>query len=156
MNQITTLSIDPGTRSTGWATWYDDNTLEAAGCGPFDSALIFARAMRGVHLVLEVPHAVRGDARADNIITLAFAAGRLAGAHGGHQSHLRPEEWKRQLPKPKRASDPYIVWERCKAELAENERERIEWPGSKRDRWDVADAIGLGLVALGRLRPGLV
>lgn len=148
------LSIDPGTRSTGWATWFDDGTLQAAGAGPLAGALILARGFRGT-LALEVPHEVRGNARSRDVLLLAFAAGQIDGAHFGKKIHLNPEEWKCQVPKPKSVAQPYIIWERAKRELAETERERIDWPRDKRDRWDVADAIGIGLVALGRMRAGL-
>lgn len=144
------ITIDPG-RTTGIATWYRDGSLEAAWACPSDEALEIVGGLPGVRYVETPRRAHRGIPPA-SIITLAVLAGRLLGPRG---IEVDPGKWKGSIPKPRRAADPYIVWERCKRELAAAEIERVKMPRNKRRGWDVADAVGLGLVVLGRLDRGL-
>lgn len=105
-------------------------------------------------LVLELPQtyggrASRGDA--NDLIALAAVDGAIAALFPlASVQAVRPHEWKGSVPKPKSARGKYIVQERVWERLSAEERGRVVWPKAEKLKWDVADAIGIGLWALGR------
>ena len=146
------ITIDPGTSDwCGVAVWEDSGVLRSAYRVRPETLSIHVATWHAdgcVPLHVETPHAVRGNARARDVIMLAVFAGRLLGTRG---TAWTPESWKGQIPKPKRRGRPYIVWERCKRILTPEEVERVQDPTS----WDCVDAVGLGLVVVGRAKRGL-
>ncbi len=105
-------------------------------------------------LVLEWPQtyggrSTRGDT--NDLFPLAALDGALAAIFEGSEIRApTPHAWKNNIPKPLKLSEPYIIRERAEARLSEAERSRIVWPKNVKHTWDVADALGLGLWALGR------
>lgn len=165
------LAIDPGLRGCGCAL-FDDGVLRAAayvrGEGVPEDLLMLARATAlGVQwwvaerttpypdrLVLELPQtyggrASRGDA--NDLLALAAVDGAVAVLFPlTSVQAIRPHQWKGGVPKPKSARGKYIVQERILERLSAEEQERITWSKAEKLKWDVADAIGVGLWALGR------
>lgn len=135
------LTIDPGTRVCGVAVWREDKTLDSAwACKPVDVAkLLGAGGWSAIYV--ETPVAVRGNARPEDIIKLAVQAGRFLGRSGVAVS---PGDWKGSCTKA-------VTWERCKRILSDDEIERMV-----DQKWDTRDAVGLGLVCLGRAKRGVV
>lgn len=115
-------------------------------------------------VVVETQPAVYGQARASDILELAKVTGTLLGlaraATGAWPTEMTPGAWKGRLPKPGKARDPYIVAHRVQRELAAHERRAVrgilDGMNNAEHRWDVWDAVGIGLVHLGRLKRGLV
>lgn len=137
------LAIDPG-RNTGWAMFNTTGFLVACGTGePPASDYGITR------LVIEVPQKYpRGRARPNDLITLAFMAGRYVGraqtgAFPVEARFLWPHEWKGDLKKD-------ITEARIRRKLTVEERTIVEEcsrfvPSSHMN--DVFDAIGLGMYA---------
>ena len=140
-----TLAVDPGA-SSGWAI-FDGRLLVRAGCArpcvrftdPFDV------------LAIEIPQCYPGDPTpVQDLIALAIVAGRWIGMHDSAKLvRYYPREWKGQLPKK-------VGNDRTLGELTEAEIATIAFPRDAKGRTDVLDAIGIGLVTVGRLRRGLV
>lgn len=170
------LSIDPGLRGCGCAL-FDDGVLRAAayvrGEGVPEDTLMLARATAlGVEcwiderlpgwdeseavnrLVLELPQtyggrAAKGDA--NDLLGLAAVDGAVAALFPlASVRTVLPHAWKGGVPKPKSARAKYVVQERVVTRLSAEEQERVVWPKAERLKWDVADAIGVGLHDLGR------
>jgi hypothetical protein len=104
------------------------------------------------HLVIETPQVYevskwKGDPK--DLIDLAFSAGRLS-ALFEHVKRVLPSEWKGQIPKPKRAADEYIIEHRARKRLTPDELKGIVVPSSAKLKWDVWDAVAIGLRELGR------
>jgi hypothetical protein len=137
------LSIDPGA-TTGWALFSSatitaPKRLVACGTGhpPYEGVL---------HLVIEVPQIYpgKGHVRPQDLVTLAFLAGRLAGCSGVLDTrYCFPHEWKGTLPKE-------ICHARVMKKLSTEEREVIgasEKIISAGLMHNVLDAVGIGLYA---------
>lgn len=145
---VTTVAIDPGTKSTGFAFFHGDTLSHVARakglrCNNLDT-LDFekVRKWRGccTHFVCEVPQ-VYPQSKADpnDMIPLALLAGSLVGFFGSPFVKLpKPREWKGQVPKK-------IHNARTLAALTPAE---LQLCGGLSH--DEIDAVGLGLWYLGR------
>ena len=166
----TILSIDPGIRGVGVAVWRHGRLHAAAwvqnpcstGSGPREAA----EAARAVHvhcglarldtLVLEYPQIYsRGGGRTkgdpNDLLPLAAVDGALAALFPeAAVVYFTPSVWKGQVDKPKSVHEEYAIERRVRERLDESELLRIVWPGNKKHRWDVVDALGVGLHHLGR------
>lgn len=94
----------------------------------------------------------RGKGDQNDLILLASVGGAVAMTFQGCpelRSYL-PSEWKGQVPKPKKRSEPYIVAERCSKRLSEAELAGVVLPDDVERQWHTWDAVGLGLHVLGR------
>lgn len=158
------IALDPG--NDAGVTLFRDGVLRFTTCTSYamrNAALvaISAGARPGATLAYERPVVYRpGDSKADpqNIVTLAITLGRWLSAIETAQLHavklqsFEPFTWKRNVPKEacevraRRALSPAEIQivEKCLEKTA---------PSKRHNAWD---SIGLGLVALNRLRPGLV
>lgn len=140
------LAVDPGA-SSGWAL-FDVGSRVLVRAGVARPVLRFAGVDR---IAIEIPQAYP-DERVPfgDLVKVAVIAGRWIGAHPEAQvAAYFPRDWKGQLPKA-------IGNQRTLGELSESECAVIEYPRDAKGRTDVLDAIGIGLVHLGRLRRGLV
>jgi hypothetical protein len=164
------LTVDPGTDCCGVALWRNDGTLQAAALvsagnyepGPngrhsMAHAITYwtcehAPSSSLTNLIIEMPQtyggrAARGDT--NDLIALGATVGAIEhmarAILGIHVSNVRPSDWKGQIPKPKRAGDPYVVETRVNAVLSSKEDHGVQWPTARRLCWDVADSIGIGL-----------
>lgn len=112
-----------------------------------------AVAFPGVtRMVIEVPriypgsNSKKGDL--NDLIDLALAAGRIAGMNDSATVEMiYPADWKRQVPKEQ-------MVERIKGFLTPEEFKRVELPTAKGKQHNVWDAVGIGLFAVGRMKPG--
>ncbi len=131
------LAIDPG-EHTGWAAFESDK-LVACGLG---SAL--AEHVRKV--VIELPQVYpQHPVPPQDLIALAFLAGRYAGASAGEVYTVFPHQWKGNMPKD-------VCAARVRFNLLPGERaivDAIDVP--KGQKHNVMDAIGIGLHAVGRV-----
>lgn len=146
------LAIDPGT-ATGWARFNDTGRLEA--CGLNDRALDASvtrviPALGVTRAVIERPHSAKTLAPVKDIITLAIRAGEWGGtirsSLGVEPEYIEPASWKGSLDKNKCQAR---VW----ARLTPDERALTDKAGSgiaPSKRHNMMDAIGIGLVAVGR------
>ena len=161
----TLLSIDPG-GCAGLALWRD-GVLVRAWCSRAEPAAVCIEVRRAAledswdELVIEAPEPQPGRkqrARAADVLLLARRAGALAEIcrPTGTTRWIGPSAWKGSVPKPARVSMPYIIAVRAQALLTPAEFDAVVLPRDRREQWDVWDAIGVGLVALGRARRGLV
>lgn len=111
-----------------------------------------------LRLVCERPRTyggrVSGNADANDLIAVALVAGAILGRLGCPAALPLPEDWKGGISKPKTKAqyerDGYPVEERARGKLSPSELACVEWPRDWKKRLDVADAIGIGLWALGR------
>ncbi len=103
-------------------------------------------------LVIEIPQVYapshwKGDP--NDLIDVAFSAGKVAALFRVvHQ--VRPHAWKSGIPKPKKASEPYIIEHRARKKLTPEEVRTVIEPGSVKLRYDVWDAVAIGLWHLKR------
>ncbi len=167
------VAVDPGVHACGVAVLSNNSgALRAAGYvrakvgGPCDLATAvraFVNSTLSIHdklafgsvalLVVEKPKIYPGTPHVDanDLIDLAAVVGALLVAIPADEVRTpHPQEWKGQIPKPKRSTDPYIVEERNREKLTPEEVERIEYPRAKGLRHNVTDAVGIGLWALRR------
>jgi hypothetical protein len=103
--------------------------------------------------VIEIPQVYRrGPGDPNDLVTLAGVAGAIATVVPPviHLHSVVPAEWKGQVPKPKRASDPYIIEDRVRARLSPEELSRVQLPSARSLQHNVWDACGLGMWHLGR------
>ncbi len=163
------ITIDPSSHSSGVAIWQEQTLIGAYVAKAEGDPINMARAIFALcsaefwfskhAVVIETQQEFAGQRpRIADLIKLATTTGVIAGylSYAGHGiGFVLPSEWKGQIPKPGRVSQPYIVAERCKRLLRPEELEAVQIPSSKRACWDVWDAIGIGLVALGRARRGV-
>jgi hypothetical protein len=114
-------------------------------------------------LALEVPQIYsRGGGKSigdpNNIMPLFGVVAAIAALHPtAHVEWERPRGWKGNTCKPSNAKDGYVIKERVLERLTKPEREVVAWPSlskstdtAKKQDWDVADAIGIGMFVLGR------
>lgn len=133
------LSIDPGA-TCGMAAW-DGRELVSALSLPI-ATLVDMRLEADV-LVIEVP-TLWARSSSSSILLLSERVGRIISAvRAGDVVRFFPSQWKGSTPKA-------ICRERIKRVLSEAEVARIT---GTHDAWD---AVGIGLVALGRCGRGLV
>lgn len=171
------ITVDAGTDCCGVALWRNSGALQAAALvkareyrpgvqGRQAMAHAFVEWITGKapaasidRVVIEFPQtyggrAARGDA--NDLIQLGATIGsieQVARVVLGitNVANVTPSEWKKGIPKPKRASDPeYVVIGRCRDHLQPDEWARVEWPKAVKLSWDVADALGIGLRVLKR------
>lgn len=131
------LAIDPGAH-TGWAL-FDDGQLRACGLGnpPVHHADC---------VIIEIPQVYPAHPVPPNdLITLAFLAGRYAGCATCEVSTVFPHQWKGNLPKN-------ICAARVRSLLLPEERRVVDaCDAPAKQLHNVMDAIGIGLFALGRV-----
>lgn len=146
------LAVNPQKHALAGA-FFDGGMLLQAG---FYATLSDMHLAAVDELVIEVPRifpGARQTARPNDIIDLAFAAGKIVGElHDLVVVIVYPHDWKKQVPKPERASEPYAIELRIMKILSGDEARAVVWPVNARHRWDVADAIGIGLHYLRRTR----
>lgn len=143
------LAVDPGLH-TGWAAFAASGGVGGAlslggdlvACGLGDPPCESAPS-----LVIEVPQVYpRQRVPPNDLITLAFQAGRYAGRAAGEVHEVRPHQWKGNLPKD-------VCEARVRAALSEAERAVLDAARAPAGhRHDVADAVGIGLFFLCRFR----
>lgn len=170
------LSIDPGSRGCGCALWNrETRRLLAAAyvanidfeglAGPLECAMM-ARQVRlwaPVHveaLAFEWPQIyqpggdkTKGDPKV--LLPLAGVDAAIAAlfSEATKVSKVQPHDWKGGVQKPKRVSDPYPIEGKVRSRLTPEELANIQWPRAVKFTWDVSDALGVGLHALGRFEP---
>jgi hypothetical protein len=148
MTSLPLLAIDPG-KTTGWALYYEKRLHR------FDK-LTDAQILTGglhkylpplVDIVIERPVFRRNHPRQENILTLAMLAGQIGAVYGLERTHyVKPEQWKKQLPKG-------VCWARALGRLDADERALLHPAivrSAKKLDHNIADAIAIGLWALGR------
>ena len=168
------LSIDPALHGAGIAVWRDGE-LFAAEYVPNDSdsintmqrcvdlaeevdARLYALNIKPVDLfVCEIPqiyprgaNKTKGDPN-KIVIPLAMVNAAVAARLVVQVVTYQPHSWKGTTSKPKNTkSGEYVITTRVKSRLSEKELQAVDWTKSVSHSWDVADAIGVGLVHLGR------
>jgi len=152
------VSFDPALRSPGYAFWFD-GVLRAAGAlkgakRPARGPAAWAEIARQLHTETYVTGAVpdwvvveqqrkypRKRVRFDDLLELAGVAGAaVRTANATTAIGYYPDQWKGEVPKD-------VTEARARALLTPAELAVVE----DEDKSDTWDAIGLGLVALGRL-----
>jgi hypothetical protein len=143
------MSVDPGVHSMAVALWDERGLLVRASnvhpdwrVGP--AAFDWERLIGEIPVVYPGAKGLRTDP--NDLIALAYAAGRFYERQGLPTTLVKPAEWKAQVPKG-------ITKERIIAELDSAEISRVYRGG---EMHNVYDAIGIGLFALGRLKRGMV
>lgn len=131
------LSVDPG-RHTGWSLWRPGSHELIAcgvGCPPLESACKLAIELPQVY-----PHSLVPP---NDLITLAFLAGRYVGAFGKPEAmFIMPHAWKGNLPKN-------VTENRCRMRLTATELKvtaEAEVVVPKSQHHDMWDAVGIGIV----------
>jgi hypothetical protein len=150
------LSLDPAKARCGWALF--QGGVYARG-GVWRGSLngLTWDVPRSRTVVVEVPQvyaAASMSSDPNDLVDITFSGGFVARAAGPSVVRLmRPREWKGQVPKD-------ITRERAKRRLTDRELEaamademRIKPARFRADFWD---ALGVGLVALGRAKVGVV
>lgn len=141
------LGVDPG-ESAGWAILGPGPTLLACGLGD-PVRLDWNEHPRPDRVIVEMPEVYPGSkVNPNDLIKLAAKAGAVLGRYYLLPCQtVAPKTWKGQLPKPAKASDPYIVAERIKRKLDCAKVEALGLPPSLKH--NVYDAVGLALYAIG-------
>jgi hypothetical protein len=174
------LAVDPGIRKSGVALFSEHKLVAAAcvkssheGDGPRACAEMAEEILHWARVQLPVPANV-------NLHRLAVEWQRIYASEGATVGHkgdpnalmgsvgvacalaaLLPaaevwsgvgHDWKGGVAKPKRVIDPYPIEARVRARLDEDELRKLEanWPGDKRQTWDLIDAAAIGMFVLGR------
>lgn len=172
------LAVDPGLNGTGWAA-FDTGRLVRCGCATYPPTAdprreeIALPALAGWIawelgclnpkvgvLMIEKPQVYRqrlqkGDP--NDLIDLAFLAGAVHHSLKASKTELvLPREWKGTIPKTRKLGD-YIVHKRVLKHLAHGGLEIYEAGLAEvpaKLRHNIADAVGIGLWALGcKIRP---
>lgn len=167
---MTLLAVDPGQAACGAALFIDGRLARCAWVKhpmrdrtyDSESFVWMAREVAswpGLQIddfVYELPKVypgAKGQADPDDLLPLAVIGGVIAGRLGCVSMFVRPREWKGTIPKPIRAADPYQVELRVRARLDAGELAAYEAGTagmSNSTRHNVADAVGIGLHAIGR------
>lgn len=159
------LSCDPGSKRCALAYWQRSATsgrLVHVGFTDTVKGFVFP----GAELAIEIPYIYpkgpqgkKEGADPNDSIAVAYAAGLIAGLRQPRviETYL-PREWKKQIPKQihhERIWNCLEGWEREVLPIETWERIQIginggpySWGGH-----NLLDAVGIGLVFLGRLRP---
>ena len=137
------LAIDPGA-CTGWATFGELKQLLACGIG--DPPVELAG-----HVIIELPQVYpQQPVPPNDLITLAFLAGRYAGRASGEVFTVFPHQWKGNLPKE-------VCAARVRMKLSSEEKKIVDdCDLPKSQMHNTMDAIGIGLFAIGRVVTGRV
>jgi len=124
------LAIDPGAH-TGWAL-FNSTSLLACGIGEPPTE-------RASRVVIELPQVYpQQPVPPNDLITLAFLAGRYAGRAMGVVATVFPHQWKGNLPKDARAA-------RVRAQMSPGEQKLVDGCGvPKKQMHNVMDAVGIG------------
>jgi hypothetical protein len=173
------ISIDPG-HDTGWALWERVGDygcppmLAACGvCAP-DELIQIPVSGRVQRLVVEWPVACSGKGVSSPYTLVGMCRDALIAVSSvavAHHIVRQPElveaaMWKAHTSKPKRAREPYDIATRGALLLTDSELAMVSGdiallvdtnpkPIARKKSWDLWDAIGLGLWALGRGTCGL-
>jgi len=154
-----TLSIDVGTRTTGWAYFVDDELKYFGFIKPrdfrndasCDAEVAFLRAQdvfdalcdyKVDEVILEQPHHHRNTPNHENIRVLVqftqalYTLFYLDAANGAKVHAYLPSEWKGTVPKQ-------VTQRRVQEFLTESQQKTID-SYSKNVQHDVYDAIGIG------------
>jgi hypothetical protein len=126
---------------------WDGSDLMSAGCTLEPLCFTLAGQM-----VIEIPRLYPQDTRAvmNDLLTLSVTAGIWIGLNAHATcTRLHPQDWKAQLTKEQGNK-------RTREALSTVELAHVELPRSTKGQTDVWDAIGIGLVYLGRKRRGLL
>lgn len=144
-------SIDPGTRSVGFAVFTGGTLTEAGLCVPDVTVPPWLRDL-DVIVVEQMQVYVQSKQKGDpnDLISVAQVAGEFVGAArvlnpGIEAIYYRPSVWKRSVPKA-------VMGERILRALRAEERDKIAHV-AKSLLHNAIDAVGLGLYELGRMRP---
>jgi hypothetical protein len=149
------VAVDPGLRTTAVALFLDGTLSEIERYTPVHlrnaQGAIALQVFLDARLVIEFPQAYRGGkSKGDpnGLLRLAHLVGQLNTA--GKAELVAPATWAGQVPKATSkalaGSSPRAL--RIRAALSEAERALVDWTCD-----DVIDAVGIGLWALGRLKP---
>lgn len=137
------LSVDPGVHSMAVAGWKDGRLVCAVNGGVWFKPDIS-------HIYGEIPVVYPGakglKTDPNDLIALAYEAGRFYGCFDCPVTLIKPAEWKGQVPKD-------ITKKRILSLLDEAEINAIVKGG---EMHNVFDAIGIGLFGLGRAKRGMV
>lgn len=144
------ISIDPGTRATGWAVWKDEKLYQ---CG-------IARGKDWVETVNNMPRVKvtklciedqqiyrNSEVNAHSLIAVARVVGAIVIKYQAKENKIiKPREWKGQVPKT-------ICNKRTLQRLTEEEIETLTRKTySKSMIHNLLDAVGIGLWELKRRR----
>jgi hypothetical protein len=141
------ISVDPGVKHSGFAFWHRGD-LVGAFLVPADTPMPNHFPDVPCEIVIELPQVYRerrkqkGDQ--NDLVNLAFAAGRIAGALGLPVTCYRPHDWKGSVPKD-------VMVERVRSCLSPEELSKMDLPAPSL-RHNVFDAVGIGLHHLKRRR----
>ena len=148
------LSVDPGVYRYGVAVWNDGRLISAQlverNTGAIEDLFHNADLLR---VIIERPQIYRTSKNPNDLGELALAAGEFGGyarafARNPEVGYIYPAAWKGQLEKDESARRVIDL-------LSHDEINRIPKLG-KTDSHNVYDAIGIGLVYLGRARRGVI
>lgn len=133
------ITIDPGVHGSGFAYWSDEGDLYHVSYGE-------TRVADYASVVIELPQIYPGSrskGNPNNLIKLAFEAGRLIGDKAFET--VLPRQWKGTIKKE-------VMLRRILSRLTDEEiamLKALKLPKSKEK--ECIDAIGIGLWKLGRL-----
>jgi hypothetical protein len=138
LHRFELLAIDPGTH-TGWAIFFG-KSKSLCGCGLGSPPIMGAD-----RVIIEIPQVYPAHPVPPNdLITLAFLAGRYAGLATCQVSTVFPHQWKGNLSKENCAA-------RARFRLSPEEKKVVDdLDVPAKQLHNVMDAIGIGLFALGR------
>ena len=134
------ISADPGVHGSGIAVWSNNTLVDVDYSKP--------TGYYSDDLVIECPQiypGIRSKGNPNNLIAVAFEAGRISGLVRGTVRVVKPKEWKGSIKKE-------VMLKRILGRLTEPELALIKAINlPKSTEHNVVDAIGIGLFALGRL-----
>lgn len=143
------LSVDPGVHSMAIACW-EGTRLAWAGNAEQGELYLWGYGCEPAHLYGEIPVVYPGakglKTDPNDLIALAYEAGRFYGCFECPVTLIKPAGWKGQVPKD-------ITKKRILSLLDDAEINAIVKGG---DMHNVFDAIGIGLFGLGRAKRGMV
>lgn len=157
MSAVDLVAVDPGKDMLGLSFW-SAGKLVFAGWYPVGLAPIPELAS-GARVVVERPRARHpretpgGVKGYQALIDITFAGALYAGHCGAPVETVFPDEWKGGTSKA--VTKVYVVEQRAKSILFDDELKRVELPRAKTKHHNVWDAVGIGLFALGRAGRGL-
>lgn len=149
------LCIDPG-GTMGWALFHKGR-LVACGYGPHDRIIdeeLIQRGVRKATVLIEIPIAYPGPkSKTDpnDLIRTGIRAGEFRQKYrsmGFVIEEVYPNGWKGGIPKPEKASMPYVITDRLLEKLDESERKLLYASKSARATkldWNLTDASAMGL-----------
>lgn len=140
----------------GWAL-FKDGRLVACGYGEHDKIIqkeLVPRGVRNATVLLELPRAYPGKkSKTDpnDLIRTGIRLGEFRyqyGSRGFETEEIAANEWKGNIPKPEKASEPYVITERVLEKLDEEELQLLYECKSARAvklDWNLIDAVAMGL-----------